>query len=83
MRQGLLVDPAMQHVCIDEISLALTRDEITLVDQLLVSNHHRVARHAEVSGHLAARWNRRVDGQEPIENRRNHHLPNLPLQAVA
>ena len=74
-------DASAQHLRIDEVPAALTRDQIALAGELLVGEHDGVARDAERLGELAARRQRRPHGQLLVEDRRDQHLADLPLQA--
>ena len=83
VRRRSALDPAGEDVGVDEVALALARDQIAFVDQLLVGDDHRIARHAELGRHVPARRDRRIDRMLLVQNGRDQHLTNLPLQAEA
>ncbi len=80
---GVRADTAREDVLVDVIAAALARDQITLVDQMLVGEHHRVTRHAELLGELSARGNSATRKNVAAEDGAHHHLPELALQAGA
>ncbi|MCY1227923.1 hypothetical protein D9M72_402140 [compost metagenome] len=74
-------DARAQDLWIDEIAAALARHQVAFIDQLLVRQHHGVARHAQLRGQLAAAWQRLALRQLLVKDRGHQHLADLALQA--
>ena len=72
---------SVEHGFVDVIAAALARDQVTLVDQLLVGQHHGIARDAEMARQFARRRQRNFERQLVVENRADDHLAQLALVA--
>ena len=79
-RRGVLRMPLHDRIA-DEMAAALARHQIALADQLLVREHHCVARDAQVIGQVAAGRHRRAGRQVAAEDGRDQHLAHAALQA--
>jgi hypothetical protein len=55
LRPALEADPALEHGRVDENAAAFAAFQQTFFQQLLVGQHHGVARHAELIGQPARR----------------------------
>ena len=74
--------PALEDLGIDEVAATLPRDQVAIIEQMLVGQHHRVAGDMQIPGQLAARRQRLVQGQMTIENGAGDLLAQLFLQAL-
>jgi hypothetical protein len=72
-----------QHLRIDKMAAPLAGDQEALVDQLLESQHHRAARHAEFLGKHPAGRQRHRRGDLPVEDGGHDRLADLGLQRLS
>ena len=64
----------------DEITRALPRVQIAVIQQALIGQHDGIARHAQQLGHLAGGGNGLLAVKRPVENGRDQRLADLRLK---
>ena len=69
------------HLVIDVITASLARDQVAVIDQILIGQHHRIARYAKVFGHSATGRQWLAAAQLPAQNGINEGFADLCLQA--
>ena len=72
--------PRLQHFFIDENATALTANEISVRNQLLVAGYNRVSRDIQLLGKLSAGRQLHARCKRPAENTVHELLSNLILQ---
>ena len=70
----------LQHFFIDKNSAALTADEVSVRNQLLVTGHNRVSCDVELLCKLPAGGQFHTRRKRPVQNTVHELLPNLVLQ---
>ena len=71
--------PRLQHFFIDENATALTANQISVRNQLLVTRDDRISCHVELLGELSAGRQFHAGCKRPVKNTVHELLPNLVL----
>ena len=69
-----------KHLLVDEYAAAVSADEITVRDELLVGGDDSVARDVELSREFATGWQFHAGRKRTVDDAVNELLPNLILQ---
>ena len=75
------VGATLENLGIDEVTAALAGDQKAVFQQLLIGQHHGIARDIQLAGQLATGGQRDITWQMAFENRLGNLLANLELQA--
>ena len=70
----------LEYLGIDEIAAALARDQEAVIQQLVIGQHHGIARDIQLAGQLAAGGQCLIAGQMALENGLRDLLAYLELQ---
>ena len=69
-----------EHLFVYKYAAALTADQVTIGDQLLVGGDNGISRHVQLPRQFAAGWQFHAGWKRPIENAIDQFLPNLVVQ---